>query len=160
LCCSGKCVTADEQNCWSCGSVCGGAQPSCSATKQKCVCTTNACATVQRDCDSSLGLCVTCVAPPVPETRSDFYVDANASATPTGSQGCPYKTISDALAVAGSSQSATRTIHLAAGTYSTNEIFPIVVRNGISLVGAGAASTTIQGEGALNHASAGGALNG
>jgi hypothetical protein len=150
LCCQGRCVTADEQNCWACGTVCGGAQPSCSATKQKCVCTTQACAQVQRDCDPNLGLCVTCVAPSVPETRSDLYVDANASATPTGSQGCPYKTISDALPVAGSSQSPTRTIHLAAGTYSTNEIFPIVVRNGISIVGAGAGTTTIQGHGTFN----------
>ncbi len=150
LCCSGLCVPADEQNCWACGITCGGTTPSCSANSKRCVCTPEACAPTQHDCDPNFGICVACESPPVPETRSDFYVDGKAVASPTGSLGCPYPTIGAALAPAGSSSAAMKTVHIAAGTYGANEVFPIIVRNGISLAGAGASTTTIQGQGSFN----------
>jgi Protein of unknown function (DUF1565) len=75
---------------------------------------------------------------------SEFYVDPGAS---EGS--AAFRTITAALAAADLSSAATRTIHVAPGTYSLNsgESFPLVVR-GVSLVGSGA-STVVVGMGSI-----------
>ncbi len=79
---------------------------------------------------------------------ADFYVDAKNgnNTTGDGSKEKPWFTISFAMArVTGSGH----TIHIAPGTYDTvmdgvfPEVFPLLVRSGISLVGAGADSTII-----------------
>jgi hypothetical protein len=154
ICCANACVDVDVTHCYACAIACGTDAPVCSGTLKKCACTPASCAASNRDCDATSGGCVTCQPPPAPETRSDFYVDGAAGAVATGSQGCPYKTIADALAAATQSSAAQKTIHIAAGTYSTAETFPIVLRQGISLVGAGATTTTITGEGLWNGATA------
>jgi Protein of unknown function (DUF1565) len=159
LCCNGQCVPSDAENCFACGTVCSGATPVCSPTLMGCTCTALSCATTHQDCDANQGACVSCVAPPVPETRSDFYVDSRAQVAATGSLGCPFSTVGGALSPAGASQATTRTVHVAAGIYA-NEVFPLVVRNGVSVVGESAATTILQGEGKLDHSAAGGALNG
>src|SRR5262249_30888198 len=62
-----------------------------------------------------------------------------------------------AIAAANASTAATRTIHVAAGTYNPalGERFPLQLRK-ISLVGAGATKTIIQGIGAFDHTALGG----
>ncbi|MCI0694712.1 DUF1565 domain-containing protein [candidate division KSB1 bacterium] len=78
----------------------------------------------------------------------DFYVDAakGSNTTGTGSQEKPWFTISFALSrITGNGH----IIHVAPGTYDTvmdgvfPEIFPLLIRSGISLIGAGADSTII-----------------
>ena len=73
-----------------------------------------------------------------------IYVDAHVAASGTGVAGCPLRTITAALAAA----SPGATIHVAAGTYDAalGEVFPMVVR-GVSIVGAGAPTTTVRGRG-------------
>ena len=158
LCCNDTCVTIDENNCFGCGTVCTGATPVCSSTLERCACTATACAPSRHDCDANLGVCVACIDPPIPESRSDIYVDGAAVISGTGSLGCPYGSIGQGLLEAGASSAPVRTVHLAAGTYSA-ENFPLTVRSGVSLAGAGASATIIQGTGALDHSLAGGALN-
>jgi hypothetical protein len=84
-----------------------------------------------------------CASPPT----TDFYVDAaNGNDANSGSgPGCALKTITAALTASAGAAFDNATIHLAAGTYSSGETFPLVVNHGRSLVGAGAGSTTIQG---------------
>ena len=79
---------------------------------------------------------------------TDFYVDsANGADTNSGGgTGCALKTITRALSASATHYNAT--IHLAAGTYGAGETLPLVVDHGRSLVGAGAATTTIQGSSA------------
>jgi hypothetical protein len=74
---------------------------------------------------------------------TDFYVDKSADAG-----ACAFATLGAAAAAASASTAPSRTIHLAAGTYSvaTGESFPIVLR-GISLVGAGESQTVLTGTG-------------
>jgi hypothetical protein len=158
MCCNDSCVPIDESNCFACGTSCGGDTPVCSTTMQRCVCTAAACAPSHHDCDPNLGKCVACIDPPIPESRSDIYVDGAAVLAGTGSLGCPYGSIGQGLLEAGASTAATRTVHLAAGTYSS-ENFPLTIRSNITLAGAGAANTIIQGTGAIDHSMAGGALN-
>jgi hypothetical protein len=86
------------------------------------------------------------VVPCNPATSADFYVD------PASTGSCTYHTITLAAAAARASSATLRTIHVAAGTYTTasGESFPIDLRGGISLVGAGTAAgtgTLIQGAG-------------
>lgn len=78
---------------------------------------------------------------------TDFYVDAtNGNDANSGSgPGCALKTITAALTASAGTAFDNATIHLAAGTYSSGETFPLVVNHGRSLVGAGAGATTIQG---------------
>jgi hypothetical protein len=82
----------------------------------------------------------------------DFYVDAKKGSNTTGdgSKEKPWFTISFALAkITGSGH----TLHVAPGTYDTvmdgvfPEIFPLLIRSGISLIGAGADSTIIDAKG-------------
>jgi hypothetical protein len=82
-----------------------------------------------------------------PSTARDFYVDHSAA---TGS--CRFPTIAAALSAANAVPcNCARTIHLAPGTYSTatGESFPIELRGGVSIAGAGAASI-VTGTGAVN----------
>ena len=158
LCCGSACVAADVDNCYACGTACSGNTPACLSTPQKCGCIVATCAASNMGCDTSTGDCVACTA--LPANATDFYVDATSFAGGTGSAACPYKTITAALTAANASTGANKVIHIAAGMYATGETFPLVVRKGISLAGAGASSTTIQGTGALDHSAAGGALNG
>ena len=72
---------------------------------------------------------------------SDFYV---RMLPPDG--GTMYPTIREALSAANASSAQNCTIHLGAGTYSEGEVFPLVLRNGLSLVGAGP-STNLLGTG-------------
>lgn len=90
---------------------------------------------------------------------SDFYVDAAAGEARTGTQACPLRTISAALAAAASSRAARRTVHVAAGRYDAalGEVFPLVVR-GVALEGAGHERTVISGAGGVALARFGGAL--
>jgi hypothetical protein len=83
--------------------------------------------------------------------RTDFYVDPTVDAG-----ACTFQTITAAVAAAKTSWAPARTVHVAAGTYSqaTGETLPIELRDGISLVGAGAAATTLVGAGATAAASA------
>ncbi len=74
-------------------------------------------------------------------TTSDFYVGVSP---PDG--GATYLTIHAALDAANASSAQARTIHVGPGTYSTGESFPIVLRNGVSLIGSGA-STILSGVG-------------
>ena len=73
-----------------------------------------------------------------PQPRSDYYVDANRGSNTTGdgTQTKPWKTITFAL---NQNLGTVSTLHVAAGTYDTalGEIFPIIMKNGVSLVGAG-----------------------
>jgi hypothetical protein len=85
----------------------------------------------------------------------------------TGTATCPFTTITAALNYAAAIQADAGTvgdagppavtIHVAAGTYTAagGETFPLQVR-GVSLVGAGAASTIVQGEGVYDHSAQGG----
>jgi hypothetical protein len=74
---------------------------------------------------------------------TDFYVDPSANAAP-----CSFPTITAAVSAAQSSIMTPRTIHVPAGTFTTpGETFPIDLRGGISLVGAGQGATTVIGAG-------------
>ena len=76
---------------------------------------------------------------------TDFYVDQakGADTNSGGGTACALKTITAALAASANHYNAT--IHLAAGSYGAGETFPVVVDQGRSLVGAGAATTSITG---------------
>jgi hypothetical protein len=91
------------------------------------------------DADAEASVCS-----PLPSGATTIYVDAHAPAGGTGIASCPLRTITSALAVA----SPGATIQVAAGTYDAalGESFPLVVR-GVSIVGAGSATTTISGRG-------------
>jgi galactitol-specific phosphotransferase system IIB component len=78
----------------------------------------------------------------------DYYVDAiyGDDVTGTGSQSDPWKTITHAL-----NEVATTgvTIHVASGTYNiaSGETFPLIIKEGVSLVGDGARTTIIDASG-------------
>lgn len=78
----------------------------------------------------------------------DFYVNATTGSDSNNGAGptCAFKTITAALTASEDATAhANATLHLAAGTYGSGETFPLVVDHGRSLVGAGAATTKIQG---------------
>ncbi len=79
---------------------------------------------------------------------TDFYVDtATGNDSNKGSAAtCAFKTISAALNASKTAYNAT--IHVAAGNYAVGETFPLIVDKGRSLVGAGASTTTIEGNSA------------
>lgn len=157
LCCADACVTADATNCYACGTACSGNTPVCLPTPMKCGCDVAVCAASSMGCDTTTGSCVACDA--LPANGTDFYVDATSFAGATGTATCPFTTITAALTAANASSATNKKIHVAPGTYAAGETFPLTVRGGISLLGAGAATTTIQGTGALNHGTAGGTFN-
>ncbi|HUT03994.1 MAG TPA: right-handed parallel beta-helix repeat-containing protein [bacterium] len=71
-----------------------------------------------------------------------------------GSLNAPFKTISCALGLAVVSQTSPAVIHVAAGTYSatTNgEIYPLTMRSLVSISGAGADTTILDGEYSAYH---------
>src|SRR6266852_3755210 len=62
-----------------------------------------------------------------------YYVSASVGVdTNPGTQGSPFKTITHAMRVATRGGA---TVHVAAGTYSSDETFPIVVPAGVLLIG-------------------------
>jgi len=88
--------------------------------------------------------------------RSEFFVDASARNVATGDASAPYTSITAALAAANRSTAASKTIHVAAGTYdSARETFPLELRDGISLQGEGAKATSIVGVGRIEHVEGG-----
>jgi hypothetical protein len=104
----------------------------------------------------SNGLCAH--APPTADRRADVYVGNDAAANAGAHPYCPYPSITAALnAVSGRSPV---TIHVSPGVYDANhgERFPIVLRGALSLVGAGATQTIIEGLGAVDHAADQGAF--
>jgi hypothetical protein len=81
---------------------------------------------------------------------TDFYVDpvkgADTGASNDGAgPNCAFKTIGAALSASAGSAHDNAVIHLAAGSYGAGETFPLIVNHGRSIVGAGAATTTIAG---------------
>ncbi|MBI4595486.1 MAG: PKD domain-containing protein, partial [Candidatus Tectomicrobia bacterium] len=78
---------------------------------------------------------------------SDYYVDAAAGSDSLGdgSQGSPWKTITHAL---NQILSPTAVLHVRPGTYSTDsqEVFPLQMKAGVSLIGADNASAVIVGQ--------------
>jgi parallel beta-helix repeat protein len=82
-----------------------------------------------------------------PVLTADLYVNASTgnNSTGNGSSGNPWKTITYAL---GQVFRSGHTIHIAAGTYNTSlgETFPIEIKNGVSLAGAGASTTIINAD--------------
>src|SRR4030042_6450277 len=77
-------------------------------------------------------------------SATDYYVDAisGSNTTGTGILGNPWQTITYALGIVNGEG---HTIYVAAGTYDTSlgELFPILMKNGVSLVGAGIDSSII-----------------
>src|SRR5437868_9879647 len=77
-----------------------------------------------------------------------YYVNASTGndTTGNGTVGTPWKTIKKGMAVATSGD----IIYVAAGTYDTTngETFPITVKSGVQLIGAGATTTIIDANGA------------
>jgi hypothetical protein len=147
MCCpSGSqlaCVTPDANHCFSCSNACAGATPACSAERKACVCNSGSCPS-SFGCDGATGACTPCTTPT--SDAADFYADIQAGAGGTGSANCPFRTISEALTLAGQSKAVAKTIHIAPGIYNV-ESFPLVIRNGITLEGAGADKVTIAGLG-------------
>jgi hypothetical protein len=155
LCCADACVAADVSNCFACGTTCSGSTPACLPAPKKCGCSVAVCAATSMGCDTATGDCVACTAP---ATKVDLYVDATSFAGGTGTAACPFKTVTAALAFA---DATTKTLHVAPGTYDAalGETYPFTLRNGLSLIGAGAAATILKGSGSVNHAAAGGQFN-
>jgi hypothetical protein len=155
LCCADACVAADVSNCFACGTTCSGSTPACLPAPKKCGCSVAVCAATSMGCDTATGDCVACTAP---ATKVDLYVDATSFAGGTGTAACPFKTVTAALAFA---DATTKTLHVAPGTYDAalGETYPFTLRNGLSLIGAGAATTKLIGQGVVNHSAAGGQFN-
>jgi len=88
--------------------------------------------------------------------RTEFFVDAAAVGIPTGDASHPYPSITTALAAANRSTAPAKTIRVAAGTYdAARETFPLELRDGVSLIGASAKTTSIVGTGRKEHGSGG-----
>ena len=147
LCCATDsvlaCVTPDTFNCFACGVACSGQTPACSSATKRCACERSSCAK-GTGCDDATGTCIPCTKP-APDA-ADFYVDIASPVTGTGSALCPVRTISEGLTLANASAASTKTVHIAAGDY-TVEDFPLLIRGGITLQGAGADRVTITGMG-------------
>lgn len=86
--------------------------------------------------------------------EDDVHVDARSSREEVGTAACPFRTITAAIAAHA------RTIRVGPGTYTAEhgESFPLVLR-GVTLVGAGAERTTIEGVGAYDGAASGGVFD-
>ncbi|GEM_PF-3064819 len=98
------------------------------------------------DTSNASGALPALAAPPVPTGSNVLYVDASAKTNGTGTSASPFSSITNALKVAGTNA----VIFVRAGTYSpskTGEVIPIDgLKAGQQLVGAGAATTIIDGE--------------
>jgi hypothetical protein len=101
-----------------------------------------------------------------PTPDADYYVNVAAPAGGDGTLAHPYTTITAALdrtsADAADGGPTGKRIFVLAGTYSadTGERFPLAVRNGETVTGAGQDRTIVMGDGELDHAAAGGTFNG
>jgi hypothetical protein len=154
ICCSDRCAAIDEANCYACGATCGGTTPRCLSGPQKCGCSVASCGAQQLGCDPRTGDCVTCTGPE--PSATELFVDATSFGG-TGTEACPFKTIGAALGALPSFPQAT-TLRVAEGVYDAalGESFPIVLRNGVSLLGAGSAKTVLHGQGRYDHTVEGG----
>jgi len=85
-----------------------------------------------------------------PWSGSDYYVNGETGDDSNdGSEGCPWRTITHALASVEGSEAGPVTIHVVAGTYaaSTNgETFQLHMKSWVSLLGAGAETTVLDAE--------------
>jgi hypothetical protein len=96
--------------------------------------------------------------------ESDYFVDAQSgvddpdAGPDRGTEAHPFRTITVAIAEAQRSMTASKRIHVAAGRYDATlgERFPLILRNGVSLFGAGADKVTVQGLGTYDHGTEGG----
>ena len=113
----------------------------------------------------SLDSASACHAPP----DFDYYVDAkrgsddlDGGSTTAGTRQRPFRTVSRAVRAATNLARPGRRIYVAAGKYDSahGEAFPLVLRGGVSIHGAGPTLVTIHGSGELNHQAAGGVYNG
>ncbi len=95
LCCGGVCVSADESNCYACGTRCDEPSPICDKETQKCGCDDRSCP-AGRVCDKALARCAEETAP----AGYDFYVSATAQPGGDGSAKSPFRTITEALVAA------------------------------------------------------------
>jgi hypothetical protein len=88
-----------------------------------------------------------------PSAATDFYVK--------GGGACSFPTITAAVDAARRRAHYARTVHVPAGSYdAATERFPLDLRGGISLVGAGVDATTITGVGSMSHDAEGGGVTG
>ena len=113
--------------------------------------------TVVRTASNGIPVSLPVTPPGAPSTEGldiTWYVDASAVAGGTGSSASPFRSISAAIEAATTGD----VIFVGAGTYSpsaTSETVPIGspevgvvgLRSGVTIIGAGAATTTIDGEG-------------
>jgi hypothetical protein len=89
---------------------------------------------------------------------SDLWVDIAAPAGGVGAKGCPFQRLTEAIAAATASSATGVTVHVAAGHYGAQESFPLFLRKGISLDGAGSTKTIIEGTSMLDRSNVGGQL--
>lgn len=84
----------------------------------------------------------------VPALAADWYVDvASGLDSYPGTPGAPFKSVTRGLTVA----SAGDTVHVAAGSYAETtsaEVFPLMMKSGVVLQGAGPDIVTLEGNGA------------
>jgi hypothetical protein len=130
------------------------------------------CGLDQACCD---GACTTlqaasaCDQPPGPPGY-DYYVDAvrgsddvdDASADTLGTREHPFRTVSMAVGTAAMEGRPSRKVYIAPGRYDAElgETFPLELRGGTSLFGAGPNLVTIRGSGYVDHSTAGGSFAG
>jgi hypothetical protein len=139
ICCDGVCSVIDTANCYACGRTCAGAFPACSPTLKTCSCSEASCRANGQTCNVATGLCV----------RAAVYVDQATLAGGDGSPAAPFQAITAALESIRTGKSTDRLVLVASGVYDRQhgEQFPLVLRGGVSLEGAGTAATKIQGAG-------------
>jgi hypothetical protein len=108
---------------------------------------------------------------PIPDAEAgtpdaNYYVDVAALSGGDGTLAHPFQTITAALdrtsADAADGGATGKRIYVFSGTYTadTGERFPLTLRHGETVTGAGQDRTTVMGAGDLDHAPAGGSLNG
>lgn len=162
ICCTTKCAPVDTTNCYACGAACSASAPRCLPKAKKCGCSVALCAAMSMGCSPTTGTCEACA--PLAAGATDIFVDGTSFRSGTGTEACPFTTISAALAaVEAGSATARVNIHVAAGTYSAakGETFPLVLRKkAIGILGAGAGKTIVRGSGSVDHSTEGGQLTG
>jgi hypothetical protein len=133
-----RCTREEACRRWVVGT-CVYPSPVCDVSKNGCGCTESACRSSGTRCHAPKGQCV----------RAAVYVDQAAPPGGDGSPGAPFQTITEALDSIGTGKSIDRLVLVASGAYDRQhgEQFPLVLRGGVSLEGAGTALTKIQGAG-------------
>jgi hypothetical protein len=112
----------------------------------------------------NLEIAATCYAPP----DFDYYVDAkrgtddvDAGSSAGGTRQRPFRTVTRAVREATSVARPGRRIYVAAGEYDDahGELFPVQLRGGVSIHGAGPNVVTLRGSGTFDRRAAGGVSN-